>query len=209
MEELLYVMPKDRAAQTVKKLETLPHVKMVKNGEVVYVVAPFLNIRAFLSEAFNEAVKSEAADAARHRLKELLHTTMLPTWSNLVVVEDPATFDPKELRDGVFNLVVVLSGDPRSALEKVGRSSLAVAAVAPNYDVLTPALARADAFIKAVGDARKYLEARESEHVKKMIPDRKIYERVLESFRQELVGGSSRVDLQACKLGTGRRFTTS
>jgi len=23
------------------------------------------------------------------------------------------------------------------------------------------------------------------------------------------VGGSSRVDLQACKLGTGRRFTTS
>ncbi len=187
MEELSYVMPKDRAAQTIKKLETLPHVKMVKNGEVVYVVTPFLNIRAFLSEVFNEAVKSEAADVARHRLKELLHAIILPTWSNLVVVEDPATFDPKELKDGVFNLVVVFSGDPRSALEKVGKSSLVVAAVAPNYDVLTPALARADAYIKAVGDARKYLEARESEHVKKMIPDSKIYERVLESFRQELV----------------------
>jgi hypothetical protein len=25
----------------------------------------------------------------------------------------------------------------------------------------------------------------------------------------KIVGGSSRVDLQACKLGTGRRFTTS
>jgi hypothetical protein len=186
MEELSHVMPGNRAAQAVKKLETLPHIRMAKNGEVVYAVAPFLNIRAFLSEVFNEAVKSEAADAAR-RLKELLRTTMLPAWSNLVVAEDPATFDPKELRDGVFNLVVVLSGNPRSALEKVGRSSLAVAAVAPNYDVLTPALARADAFMKAVGDARKYLEDRESKNVKNVISDSKIYERVLESFRQELV----------------------
>jgi hypothetical protein len=28
-------------------------------------------------------------------------------------------------------------------------------------------------------------------------------------YRLQVVGGSSRVDLQACKLGTGRRFTTS
>jgi protein translocase subunit secA len=28
-------------------------------------------------------------------------------------------------------------------------------------------------------------------------------------YRVDRVGGSSRVDLQACKLGTGRRFTTS
>jgi septum site-determining protein MinD len=30
-----------------------------------------------------------------------------------------------------------------------------------------------------------------------------------DALTQEGVGGSSRVDLQACKLGTGRRFTTS
>jgi ABC-type antimicrobial peptide transport system, ATPase component len=29
------------------------------------------------------------------------------------------------------------------------------------------------------------------------------------STMMHLIGGSSRVDLQACKLGTGRRFTTS
>jgi hypothetical protein len=30
-----------------------------------------------------------------------------------------------------------------------------------------------------------------------------------EAGQQQVFGGSSRVDLQACKLGTGRRFTTS
>jgi DNA gyrase subunit A (EC 5.99.1.3) len=30
-----------------------------------------------------------------------------------------------------------------------------------------------------------------------------------ETIRAYINGGSSRVDLQACKLGTGRRFTTS
>jgi hypothetical protein len=35
--------------------------------------------------------------------------------------------------------------------------------------------------------------------------------RLLDTFAEArgLGGGSSRVDLQACKLGTGRRFTTS
>jgi hypothetical protein len=32
---------------------------------------------------------------------------------------------------------------------------------------------------------------------------------VIVGFLGFLIGGSSRVDLQACKLGTGRRFTTS
>jgi hypothetical protein len=33
--------------------------------------------------------------------------------------------------------------------------------------------------------------------------------RALQGAPEEPSGGSSRVDLQACKLGTGRRFTTS
>jgi phosphohistidine phosphatase, SixA len=34
-------------------------------------------------------------------------------------------------------------------------------------------------------------------------------EKMAAFLRPRLPGGSSRVDLQACKLGTGRRFTTS
>lgn len=181
MEELSYVVPMDRAAQAIKKLETLPYVRMVKNGEVVYTVVPFLNIRAYLGEVFNEAVKSEAVDAPR-RLKELLRSATVPAWSNLLVIEDE--FDPKELRDGVLNFVVVLSGNPRSVLEKAGRA-LAVVAVAPRYNVLVPALTRADAFMKAVGETRRYLEERED--VKRVAVNEKIYEHILKSFQKELV----------------------
>jgi hypothetical protein len=40
-----------------------------------------------------------------------------------------------------------------------------------------------------------------------MISRRKLFEYISRPFTSER--GSSRVDLQACKLGTGRRFTTS
>jgi hypothetical protein len=39
--------------------------------------------------------------------------------------------------------------------------------------------------------------------------DPETIETILNSRVREVIGGSSRVDLQACKLGTGRRFTTS
>jgi 6-pyruvoyl-tetrahydropterin synthase len=42
-----------------------------------------------------------------------------------------------------------------------------------------------------------------------MIVDLAALQRLIEEQVVKPLGGSSRVDLQACKLGTGRRFTTS
>ena len=186
MDELLQVMPSQRAVQAVRKLEAVPHIKAIKGeGEAVYAVTPFLNVRAYLMEAFSRTANAKAVDA-RQRLREILYA-QTPQWGNVVVADGPEAFDPKELRDGALNLVVVLSGDPKRVFERVGRSSLAVAAVAPNYDVLMPALTKEEAFIDAVEEAKRYLEARESGRASRAAPDRKIYERIVESLQRELV----------------------
>ena len=180
MEELKQIMPTDSAVKAVKALGGLPHIKAVKSdGEVAYVATPFLNVKAFLMELYNEALKTEAVDAPR-RLKEFLLRSQAPSWANVVVVN--GDFDPKQLRDGVLNLIVVLSGDPRQALEKARGFA---AAVAPRYDVLVPAFAKESALMRAVSEAKAYLESRESERVKKA--GEKIYERILESYRKELL----------------------
>ena len=180
MEELKQIMPTESAAKAVKALDALPHIKAVKSdGEVAYVVTPFLNVKAFLMELYNEALKTEAVDAPR-RLKEFLHRSQTPSWANVIVAD--GDFDPKQLRDGALNLIVVLSGDPRQALEKA--RGFAVAA-APKYDVLAPAFAKESALMHAASEAKAYLESRENERIKKA--DEKIYDRILESYRKELL----------------------
>ncbi len=179
MAELTQIMPTESAAKAVKALEAVPHIKAVRSGgEVAYVVTPFLNVKAFLMELFNEALKTEAVDAPR-RLKELLLRSQTPSWANVVVAAD-GDFDPKRLRDGALNLIVVLSGDPRQALEKARGFAVAVA---PKYDALAPAFAKESAFMRAVSEAKAYLEAREE--VRKV--GEKIYERILETYRRELL----------------------
>jgi hypothetical protein len=183
MEELQQIMPTEAAIKAVRALENIPHIRVVKSGgEAAYVVTPFLNVKAFLMELFNEALKTEAVDAPR-RLKEFLLRSQTPSWANVVVAD--GDFDPKQLRDGVLNLIVVLNGDPRQALEKA-RGFAAV--VAPKYDVLVPAFVKESALMKAVSEAKAYLESRESERVKKA--GEKIYERIMESYRKELLDAS-------------------
>jgi hypothetical protein len=180
MEELAHIMPTEAAAKAVKALKNLPHIKAVESGrEAAYVVTPFLNVKAFLMELYNEALKTETVDAPR-RLKEFLLRSQTPSWANVVVAD--GDFDPKQLRDGVLNLIVVLSGDPRHALEKARGFAVAVA---PKYDVLVPAFVKEAAFMRAVADAKAYLESRESERVKKA--GEKIYVRIMESYRWELL----------------------
>jgi hypothetical protein len=180
MEELKEIMPTEAAAKALKALKNLPHIKAVESGgEAAYVATPFLNVRAFLTELYNEALKTESVDAPR-RLKEFLLRSQTPTWANVVVAD--GDFDPKQLRDGALNLIVVLSGDPRQALEKARGFA---AAVAPKHDALAPAFAKESAFMRAVSEAKAYLESRESERMKKA--GEKIYERILESYRKELL----------------------
>jgi hypothetical protein len=180
VEELQQIMPTEAAIKAVRALETIPHIRVVESGgEAAYVVTPFLNVKAFLMELYNEALKTEAADAPR-RLKELLLRPQTHSWANIVVAD--GDFDPKQLRDGVLNLIVVLSGDPRQALEKARGFA---AAVAPKYDVLAPAFVKESALMKAVSEAKAYLESRESERVKKA--GGKIYERIMETYRKELL----------------------
>ena len=180
MEELKQIMPTEAAARALKALETLPHIKTVESGgEAAYVVTPFLNVKAFLMELYNEALKTEAVDAPR-RLKEFLLRSQTPTWANVVVAD--GDLDPKQLRDGALNLIVVLSGDPRRALEKARGFAVAVA---PKYDALASAFAKESAFMRAVSEAKTYLESREGERMKKA--GEKIYERILESYRKELL----------------------
>jgi hypothetical protein len=180
MEELQQIMPTEAAIKAVRALETIPHIRVVESGgEAVYVVTPFLNVKAFLMELYNEALKTEAVDAPR-RLKELLFRSQTPSWANIVVAS--GDFDPKQLRDGVFNLIVVLNGDPRQALERTRGFAVAVV---PKYDVLVPAFVKESALMKAVSEAKAYLESRESERVKKT--GGKIYERLMESYRKELL----------------------
>jgi hypothetical protein len=180
MEELKQIMPTEAAAKSVKALETLPHIKAVdSDGKAAYVVTPFLNVKAFLMELYNEALKTEAVDAPR-RLKEFLLRSQTPSWANVAVADED--FDPKQLRDGALNLIVVLNGDPRQALEKARGFA---AAVAPKYDALVSAFVKESAFMRAVSEAKAYLESRESERMKKA--GEKIYERILESYRKELL----------------------
>jgi hypothetical protein len=116
VEELQHIMPTESAIKAVRALEAIPHIRVVESGgEAAYVVTPFLNVKAFLMELYNEALKTEAVDAPR-RLKELLLRPQTHSWANIVVAD--GDFDPKQLRDGALNLIVVLSGDPRQALEK-------------------------------------------------------------------------------------------
>jgi len=180
MEELKQIMSTESAVKAVKALADLPHIKAVESdGEVAYVATPFLNVKAFLMELYNEALKTETVDA-RRRLKEFLLRAQTPNWANVVVAD--GDFDPKQLRDGALNLIVVLSGDPRQALERAKGFAVAVA---PKYDVLAPAFAKEAALMRAVSEAKAYLESRESERVKKA--EEKIYERILESYRRELL----------------------
>jgi hypothetical protein len=180
VEELRQIMPTEAAIKAVKALETIPHIRVVESGgEAAYVVTPFLNVKALLMELYNEALKTEAADAPR-RLKELLLRPQTHSWANIVVAD--GDFDPKQLRDGALNLIVVLSGDPRHALEKARGFA---AAVAPKYDALAPAFAKESALMKAASEAKAYLESRESERVKKA--GGKIYERIMETYRKELL----------------------
>jgi hypothetical protein len=178
--ELTQIMPTEAAVKAVKALEAIPHIRVVESGnEKAYVVTPFLNIKAFLMELYNEALKTETADAPR-RLKEFLLRSKTPEWANVVVAD--GDFDPKQLRDGALNLIVALNGDPRQLLEKVRGFAVAVA---PKYDVLAPAFAKESAFMKAVSEAKAYLETREGERVRRA--NEKIYERVMESYRKELL----------------------
>jgi hypothetical protein len=181
MEELQQIMPTEAAIKAVKALETIPHIRVVESGgEAAYVVTPFLNVKSFLMELFNEALKTEAVDAPR-RLKEFLLRSRVPGWANVVVAAD-GDFDPKQLRDGALNLIVVLGGDPRRVLE---RARGFAAAAAPKYDALAPAFAKESAFMRAVSEAKVYLETREGERVRKA--GEKIYERIMESYRRELL----------------------
>jgi hypothetical protein len=183
MEELKLIMPTEAAVKAVRALEAIPHIRVVEGGgEAAYVVTPFLNVKAFLMELYNEALKTEAVDAPR-RLKELLLRPQTPSWANVVAAD--GDFDPKQLRGGALNLIVALSGDPRQALEKARGFA---AAVAPKYDVLVPAFVKESALMKAVSEAKAYLESRESERVKKA--GEKIYERIMESYRKELLDAS-------------------
>jgi hypothetical protein len=180
MEELKQIMPTESAVKAVKALVSLPHIKAVESdGETAYVVTPFLNVRAFLMELYNEALKTETVDAPR-RLKEFLLRSQTPNWANVIVAN--GDFDPKQLRDGALNLIVVLSGDPRRVLEKARGFAVAVA---PRYDVLVPAFAKESALMRAVSEAKAYLESRENERIKKA--SEKIYERILETYRKELL----------------------
>jgi hypothetical protein len=180
VEELKLIMPTEAAVKAVRALETIPHIRVVESGgEVAYVVTPFLNVRAFLLELYNEALKTETVDV-QWRLKELLLRSKAPNWANVVVAD--GDFDPKQLRDGALNLIVVLSGDPRQTLEKARGFAVAVA---PKYEVLVPVFAKEAAFMRAVADAKAYLESRESERVRKT--NEKIYERIMESYRKELL----------------------
>jgi len=180
MAELTQIMPTEAAVKAVKALEAVPHIKVVEGGgEAAYVVTPFLNVKAFLMELYNEAQKTETVDAPR-RLKELLLRPQTHSWANIVVAS--GDFDPKQLRDGALNLIVVLNGDPRQALERARGFAVAVV---PKYDVLVPAFVKESALMKAVSEAKAYLESRESERVKKT--GGKIYERLMESYRKELL----------------------
>jgi hypothetical protein len=183
MEELQQIMPTEAAIKAVRALEAIPHIRVVESGgEAAYVVTPFLNVKSFLMELFNEALKTEAVDAPR-RLKELLLRSQASNWTNIVAAD--GDFDPKLLRDGALNLIVVLNGDPRQMLEKARGFA---AAVAPKYDALVPAFVKESALMKAVSEAKAYLESRESERVKKA--GEKIYERIMESYRKELLDAS-------------------